>query len=216
VAGVIVAVRTLRTIARQTKAVEESVKVIERQTKATEDSVKVIERQTIAIKDSVKLSEKTMILQFRPRVAITGELVHGITADAIASSKFLNFVVINEGTSKAHITDSRFVLKVIHFTVGRYDLFDDAVSLGELSLDPGQAETKRLAIGDDLAKDIQEEMKHATDKNWKGSKTIMFAAKLWYTDELGLTKSTAITAKLRSTSGTFPHKDGTSGFEYTT
>jgi hypothetical protein len=187
VAGVIVAVRTLKTIARQTKATEDSVKVIERQTKATEDSVKV--------------AEKTMLLQFRPKVAIRAVTVTGISATNIANNRSVTLVVINEGGSNAHIVHSAISVTVLDANT---DILNaKGISLGELTLVPGQGKAAGIPIGDELAHVMQEEIAHASTGPWPGHKTVALIGIIRYRDELGLTRMKSLNRGFNPTTVNF-------------
>lgn len=153
-----------------------------------------IERQTKAIEDSVSVSEKALILQFRPKIVILGEEVRGITASEIAEEPVVSFVVINEGASIAHIYQSSVVVKQINYANLQFKLFDGEASLGKFSLKPGEAEEKKIALSQETATKIQEEIIHKDDDEWNGGSRTFFACSIRYKDDVGTSR---ITSRLR-------------------
>jgi hypothetical protein len=190
IAGVVVALCTLKTIARQTKA--------------TEDSLGAIRDQTKASQESVEVARKTMILQFRPNIKIpVVSLERTKTPGKAADVLNIQVIIVNEGSADAHVIRSLLVLKVGDTVDPTHTHKSGDLSLGEFSIRPGQGIIKNLQLDDATTKSLSEELARPTQPNTRLRMNVSLGGHLWYRDDLGIERLRIISRFLNGSGASF-------------
>jgi hypothetical protein len=130
-------------------------------------------RQTKAMQDTLDISKRTLLLQFRPVLILRDLRTMGLLPNPTAPEPVEVFLAIeNTGGSDAHIISSQIVVKIVDYSIAAFSLMEGAISLGEMTLTPGEGHVKNIPIDDELAKAMIAETDHSDDPNWTGHKRI--------------------------------------------
>ena len=150
----------------------------------------MLQRQTGAMQDTLDVSRRTLILQFRPILSVTGIRAMGFFENPKNPETKEVFIGIeNTGGADAHITDSEIVVKVVDYSIAMFSLMDGAISLDKKTLKPGQGHVTSIPIDDGLAKAIAAEAEHPDNPHWDGHKLIYCMGNVIYRDDLDIVRT---------------------------
>ncbi|WP_348262862.1 hypothetical protein P8935_24105 [Telmatobacter sp. DSM 110680] len=145
--------------------------------------------QTKAIRETLDVSKRTLLLQFRPILTVRGLRAMGLLQNPKYPEETKVFLAIeNSGGSDAHIDSSEIVVKTVDYNT---DIMEGAISLGKMTLKPGQGHVKNIPIDDELVKAMVAETAHMDqDKERKSQKPlIMCMGNIKYVDDLNITRT---------------------------
>jgi hypothetical protein len=159
-------------------------------------TLKTIKRQTKATEDSVELAEKVMLLQFRPRVSLRGGFISGLGGTIASTEKrTFQFVVVNEGGSNARIYKSGLVIEFQDPESPNANILANAASIGEFTLKPGEGKPLSLPISDTVAARLEMEFAAYKANPKAFISFVFFVGNIWYKDDLQIVRSTGVCRK---------------------
>jgi hypothetical protein len=136
------------------------------------------------LKRQSEVLEQTVILQHRPRLHIR-RLVLDLELKEIA------FTVANAGGTRAFVRDGKFLAKQMGSEAVGLSLFEEAESIGEFYLKPGEEKSCSIAIDETTARAIGEATARGIGPASE-SASLVFAGVLWYRDNLGIERSVGV------------------------
>ena len=190
--------------------------ILVRQEKILHGARDEIRSQAKQTERQADLMGTTLILQFRPKLVVSGGEVRDINVAEFLEQGggTLTFVIGNSGGSPAHIINSKIVVKR-QSAGSAHSIFDGAISLGEFSLQPGERVEKEIAVSGGETSAIAIAMAKARfQKLTAPVEAIYFLGVVFYRDDLGLVRSMGFNRIYDAESQRFKKMDGDSDYEY--
>jgi hypothetical protein len=178
----------------------------------------MLQRQTGAMQDTLDVSKRTLLLQFRPNLIVRDLRVMGLLQNPkYPETKEALLDIENIGGSDAHITDSAIVVKLYDYTTAMYGLMDGAISLGKMTLAPGQNHVKSIPTDDELEKAMVAEIAHGEDPERSERKSyksvILCSGNINYVDDLNITRTLRLSRRFNPVTFEFaPINDNDSAY----
>ena len=133
------------------------------------------------LKRQTEVLEQTVILQHRPRLQ-----VRRVALDL--ELKEIAFTAVNAGGTMAFVREGKFVAKQMGSEPVGLSLFEEAESIGEFYLKPGEEKSCSISIDEATARGIEP----ASEAASLVISRLIFAGVLWYRDNLGIERSVGV------------------------
>jgi hypothetical protein len=169
IAGVVIAIYTLKTI--------------ERQSKATEDSVEAMRLQTIYIEKSVNIAEKLMLLEHRANLVLGCALLENIYSASTEVPMYAQCFFLNKGDSKAQMTECRASVDPL----GSVPMIGDLkpIPIPPEPIEPSQGLRVPVLVSEPVAQKIRSVISDKLSYSPPYRTDIILSGTCRYTDELG-------------------------------
>ncbi len=211
--GVGCAVVTLWAIRAQVTVMTEQRQVMLGQLRTMQEQITEMSAQTAVAKenadtarDSVKVQAQTVILQYRPKIVVRNAKVLNFSFDLGKPWECeIRFQAVNTGGSAAYITaDSNIqIVSSLGYDIGKIETkWGDPRPLSSATLGPGQGMTVEESLHTGVIFDLDWENFH------QGLKTdplrfMHLTGVIYYTDDLGIPRSTGIDRAFDAKTGNF-------------